>query len=262
MKNPQTNSKMVVITGASSGIGEALAHQYASQGHALAVTGRNKQRLDEVVKICEDKGASYVESAVLDVTDQKAMREWIEKINTKQPIDLIIANAGISGGMGGLKGQDLFKQARQIFEINIMGVVNSIEPVYENMIKRRRGQIALISSLASFSPWSGAPAYSSSKAAVRFLGEGMGASCRQSNINVSVICPGFVESRMTDVNDFPMPMMVSAEKAAKIIVSGLEKKKQLIVFPLTIYILVRLVSYLPSSFISLLTRLLPAKKGM
>ena len=262
MKNPQTNSKMVVITGASSGIGEALAYKYANQGCALALTGRNQERLDSVVHACRDKGASYVDGTVIDVCAKDAMRAWIEKIDDEHPIDIIIANAGISAGMGGLAGEEAFFQTRKIFDINITGVLNSVEPAYERMVSRKKGQIALISSMASFSPWSGAPAYSASKAAVRFLGEGMVMSCRQNGIFMSVACPGFVKSRMTDVNDFPMPMIIDSEKAAEIIVNGLERKKTLIVFPLIIYLLTRVFSYFPSSFISLLTRRLPAKKGI
>ncbi len=262
MKNPQTNSKMVVITGASSGIGEALAYKYASQGCSLALTGRNKERLEGVVKLCRDKGSPQVISAVVDVTDKKAMRSWVLEVDNEHSIDLIVANAGISAGMGGLSGGDLFAQTRKIFDVNIMGVINTVEPAFEKMIERKKGQIALISSMASFSPWSGAPAYSASKAAVRFLGEGMVMSCRKNGISMSVVCPGFVKSRMTDVNDFPMPLIIDSERAAQIIVNGLERKKTLIVFPLIIYALIRIFSYFPSSFISLLTRLLPAKKGI
>lgn len=259
MKN---SVKMIVITGASSGIGEALAYEYAAQGHSLAITGRNGERLKNIVDKCKYLGAETVENKVIDVTDATAMKTWLKKIDEDHPVDIIIANAGISGGMDGLKKADLFKQASKIFETNITGVINTISPLYEKMVKRQRGHIVLMSSLASFSPWSGAPAYAASKATVRFLGEGMAASCQKYNIDVSVICPGFVESRMTDANDFPMPLKISAKKAAKKIVKGISRKRRIIVFPLTIYIIVRMVAFLPSSFISLLTSRMPAKKGL
>ena len=129
---------------------------------------------------------------------------------------------GISGGTGGAGGDpsagpmqgESPAQARQIFDVNLGGVLNTLEPVLPAMLQRGRGQVAIISSLAAFRGWPGAPAYSASKGAVRFYGEALRGALHSSGVEINVVCPGFVVSRMTDVNQFPMPFLMSAEKAA------------------------------------------------
>lgn len=255
MKNP----KHILITGASSGIGEALAHYYARQGVTLALTGRNEERLKNVAQICRDKGAR-VDMAALDVCDKANMTQWIKEIYKIQPIDLVIANAGISGGTGGVMSGEALSQARKIFEVNITGVLNTIEPVIEEMQKNNhKGQVALISSLAGFRGWPSAPAYSASKGLVRLYGEGLRGSLKKSGIAVNVVCPGFVTSRMTDANDFPMPMKMAADKAAQIIAHGLAKNKGRICFPLLPHFVAWFVGILPDALAQILLRNAPAK---
>jgi NAD(P)-dependent dehydrogenase (short-subunit alcohol dehydrogenase family) len=131
------------------------------------------------------------------------MEMWLREFQTRYPIDLVIANAGISAGTGGVLSGEPIDQARLVFDTNLMGVLNTIEPVIEPMQGRGHGQIAIISSLAGFVGWPGAPAYCGSKAAARIYGEALRRSLGKSGVGVSVICPGFVESRITAVNDFP-----------------------------------------------------------
>lgn len=243
MKNPE----YILITGASSGIGEALALHYARQGVRLYLTGRNQERLDEVVKQCQAQGAEVV-GKVLNVTDKDAMAAWIEGL---ERVDLVIANAGISGGTAGRPEGEPVTEARTVFDTNVTGVFNTIEPVLKKMQNSPlvqgcvRGQIAIVSSLVGFRGWPSAPAYSASKGAVRFYGEALRGSLQDSGIEVNVICPGFVTSRMTDVNEFSMPFKMSAEKAAVIIVKGLAKNKGRICFPLPIHFSSWLIGILP-----------------
>lgn len=224
-------SKVIVITGASSGIGQALAEHYAGAGIVLGLTGRNQARLDAVSLICQEKGA-HVIASVLDVTDRQKMAQWLLALDDEYPIDLVIANAGISAGTGGvLVGEDP-AQVRHVFDVNLNGVLNTVEPVQGRMLARGSGQIALMSSLAGYRGWPGAPAYCGSKAAVKVYGESLRGVLKKTGIHVNVVCPGFVKSRITACNEFPMPFLIEARVAAKIIAKGLKKDKGRIVFPL------------------------------
>jgi NADP-dependent 3-hydroxy acid dehydrogenase YdfG len=217
MRNP----KHIVITGASSGLGEALALRYAAPGIVLGLTGRDEMRLHAVAQACTVRGAA-VKKTLINVTDRAAMSAWLHEFDDAHPVDLLIANAGISGGTGGAQGETE-EQLRAIFDVNVTGVFNTIWPILPRMELRGRGQVALMASLASFNGWAGAPAYSASKAAIRVYGEGLRGAVRGKGITISTICPGFVISRMTAVNPYTMPFLMSAEKAATIMACRLAK---------------------------------------
>lgn len=252
--------KSILITGASSGIGEALALQYARPGVFLALSGRNSERLSLVASACRDKGAS-VEMTLIPVTNKKSMEDWVVATDTAHPLDLVIANAGISGGTGGVMNGEPVAQAREIFDVNLMGVLNTVEPILPRMIERGRGQIALMASLAAFRGFPGAPAYSASKGAVRFYGEALRGALHHSGVRINVICPGFVVSRMTAVNDFPMPFLMKAERAANIIANGLRDNKGRIAFPLPTHAGSWFLSVLPDFIAQRILRRLPAKEA-
>jgi len=234
--------KAVLITGASSGIGEALALAYAGRGQHLFLSGRDRDRLQGVVAQCRQRGAQVVGEAV-DVTDRNAMAEWIRTADKQAPLDLVVANAGISAGSSG-KGESA-EQARDIFATNLAGALNTVHPAIAAMRARRRGQIALMSSMAAFLPLSGAPAYASSKAAVLSYGLALRADAATQGIGVSVVCPGFVKSRITDMNRFPMPFLMEAARAARIIEAGLARDKVLIAFPWQMRLAVATIAALP-----------------
>lgn len=254
MQNPGS----ILITGASSGLGEALALHYAAPGVFLALSGRNEERLEQVAQGCREKGA-LIEIAILDVADRDNMRDWIEDMDETHPLDLVIANAGISGGTGGVMSGEPVDQARRIFDINIMGVVNTIEPILPRMIARKRGQVALISSLAGFRGFPSAPAYSASKGMVRFYGEALRGSLNGSGVEINVVMPGFVKSRMTAANDFHMPFLMEASRAAGIIARGLARNKGRIVFPLPLHAGAWFASILPDWLAQTVLGKLPAK---
>jgi len=252
-----TEFKSILITGASSGIGKALAEHLADEGVYLAISGRDQTRLNDVADSCRKKGAT-VESLVIDVVDQAGMESWLEEIDDAHPLDLVIANAGVSPGTSGETATA--NQMRRMLEINVTGVLNTIDPVVPRMIERRSGSIALLSSLAGFRGLPSAPGYGASKAWVRSYGEGLRGSLYAEGINVSVICPGFVASRITDQNKFPMPFFMTASKAADIILRGLVKNKARIAFPLPSYMMVWLLAFLPLWLTDLLARKLPRKE--
>lgn len=249
--------KVVLITGASSGIGAALATCYAAPGVTLYLSGRDSERLDAVVADCAALGAAVAGQSV-DVTDRTAMHDWITALDAQTPLDLVIANAGISAGTG--DGGETPEQARQIFAVNLDGVLNTLLPAARGMAARRRGQLAVMSSLASFRGFPGAPAYCASKAAVRVWGEALRGSLAAQGVGVSVICPGFVRSRMTAVNNFPMPLLMDADKAAALIRRGLVRNRARIAFPLRLYLAVRMLAGLPTAVTEPLLRRLPEKR--
>ena len=247
----------VMITGASSGIGRALALHYARSGARLSLTGRNAERLASAAAACREAG-SEVEEGLLDVCDRGSLRDWITTQDAVAPIEVLIANAGISGGTGGPKGEKEEK-ARRIFAVNVEGVINTVAPAMPLMIARGRGQIGIMSSLASFLGFAGAPAYCASKAAVRVYGEGLRGELGRRGVGVSVICPGFVKSPMTNSNKYPMPFLMESDRAADIIARGLARNRGRIAFPWPTYVLVRVLGGMPVPLSDWLTRRLPKK---
>jgi short-subunit dehydrogenase len=179
-------------------------------------------------------------------------------IDANTPLDLIIANAGISAGTGG-KGMEATEQVQRIFATNIDGVINTIHPLLPAMIARKRGQIAIISSLAGIRALPSSPAYSASKACVRYYGEGLRGAIRKTGVSVSVVCPGYIKTPMTDANKFFMPFIMSAEKAARITAEGLAQKRGRIAFPDFFYAVLCVISCLPLWMSNPIFSCLPAK---
>jgi short-subunit dehydrogenase len=256
MKHP----KVILITGATSGLGKALAVEYARMFDSvtLLITGRDKGRLKQVAGECKDNGAE-VFIKTIDVRDENELSEWILEMDSKRPVDLLIANAGISGGTGGEIDSEPEKQVKEIFDINVRGAINTISPIIPRMLSRKKGQIAIMSSLASFSGWPGAPAYSASKASVRYYGEALHGALSNQGVDVSIICPGFVKTPLTAVNDFKMPFIMDVDPAAKIIILGLQKRKVRIAFPFISYVFAGMLGALPVNIAVKLLKKLPQK---
>lgn len=247
----------MVITGASSGIGRALALAYAGPGVRLALSGRDRGRLEETLIECRQRGAEAV-GAVVDVADRAAMADWIAAQDRARPLDLVIANAGISAGAGG-KGEDE-EQTRTIFAVNLAGVINTVWPAISAMRPRRAGRIAIVSSIAGFRGIPGAPAYSASKAAVMAWGDALRGWLGDDGIRVSVVCPGYVRTRMTAANRFPMPFLMDADQAARIVKRGIERNKARIVFPWPMHIAAWLLGALPVGLTDPILRRMPKKE--
>lgn len=236
-----------------------MALDYAGPGIRLGLTGRNLERLEGVAEACRTKGATVVTKA-LAVDDRDAMADWLLAFDQDRPVDLVIANAGISGGTGSTPEGETDSQTRAIFAVNLAGVINTVMPLLGPMRQRGKGQIAIMASLAGFVGFPSAPAYCGSKAAVRVWGEGLRPWLAEDGIGVSVICPGYVRSRITDQNDFPMPFFMEAEKASRIIRAGLAANKARIAFPWPMVAVVRLLAMLPPAWLEPIMRRLPKKK--
>lgn len=255
-KKMETKFKNVLITGASSGIGEAMAQYYAASGaENLFICGRNKERLEAVKQQCEKLGAK-VYASLIDVTDREKMQAWIIQSNKKAPLNLVLANAGVAS----LKEED--ENIYNTFNTNIFGVLNTVQPAI-NLFSKRRGKsvkaIAMLSSIAGYHGLAGCPSYSASKACVKTYGEALRVYWAPKNIQINVICPGFVRSRITEKNTCPMPFFMEAEKAAHIIGRGLENNVGLIAFPWPMRFAVWLLSVLPNPISSFICSKLPYK---
>ena len=178
--------KNVLVTGASSGLGRALAIEFSKKTQNLFLCARNFENLQETKNLCQNSNAN-IYLKILDVKDEIASQNYINEIEENFALDLIIANAGISGGTA--RGTESFAQIKEIFDTNLYGVLNIVQPAIEKMVLRKNGQIVIISSLAGFVSLPGSPAYSASKSAVRIYGEALRVNLAQFGIKVNVICP-------------------------------------------------------------------------
>ena len=245
----------ILITGASSGIGAALARQYAAPGTTLFLNGRNADRLAEVAASCQALGA-IVGTWTGSVTDADGLRAWIVECNATAPLNLVIANAGVALGAQDVTG--LHQAAVDCFATNVGGVFNTVHPALEEMAKRpypvRNAQVAIVSSVMGYMGLARTPAYSTSKAAVKAYGQALRGAFRGMGISVSVICPGYVASGITARNTSTMPFYMEADKAAQIIARGLARRKARITFPWQVMVIARVLTNLPNFLIDRLNR--------
>nr|WP_298683484.1 SDR family NAD(P)-dependent oxidoreductase [uncultured Dongia sp.] len=248
--------KSILITGASSGLGAALARAYAAPGVHLHLGARRADLLAAVAESCRDKGADVSERTI-DVTGADDMAAWIGQAHQTRALDLVIANAGISGGTSG--GPESGAQVRAIFAVNVDGVFNTVLPAIP-LLAGGRGQVGIMASLAGHRGFPGAPAYCGSKAAVKVWGEGLRGDLAAQGIGVSVIMPGFVTTPMTAVNDFAMPFLMSPERAAAIIMRGLARNRPRIAFPAPTSFIAWLLGALPPAITDRLVRAAPKKR--
>lgn len=246
--------KTVVISGASNGIGRALALAYAKPDVNLGLMGRDAGRLEAIAGECRALGAD-VETAAIDVLDRAKMASWLQQFDAAKTVDLVVAAAGVLSGLAPGRTTEDADQARALIETNVVGVMNTVQPLLPAMVCRRSGQIAIVSSIAGLAPLAYMPSYSASKAALISYGLALRAGLRPQNVRVSVICPGYVATPMTAQVSGAKPMMITAEKAAEKIVRGLARDKAVIAFPLVLAWLTRFAALMPDA---LRRRLLPS----
>lgn len=236
----------VVISGASNGIGAALALAYARPGVCLGLLGRHADRLSQVQSRCEAQGA-VVEIGLIDVTDGDSLRAWLLAFDQRHPVDLLIANAGVAQTQTSLDEGETWEDIQRQFGINTLGTLNTLHPLVEPMLRRRHGQIGIVSSLSAYVGMPISPAYCGSKAATKVYGEALRGWLAPKGVGVSVICPGFVQTDMSDRFPGPTPFRVSAARAARIIQRGLSHNRARIAFPLPLALGMWFLSILPPS---------------
>jgi short-subunit dehydrogenase len=235
--------QVVVITGASSGIGWALTKELAKHGAKLGLLARRRDKLEELAAEVRAAGVAVaVAPADVVVRDQvqQAVRELRGQLG---PIDLLIANAGV--GAPTLLNPVNIEQVERMFQVNLFGLVYSIEAVLPEMLERKKGHIAGVSSMAAYKGLPGESAYCASKAAVNTYLEGLRIQLRQHGIAVTTICPGFVKTPMTEPFEFKMPFVMEADAAARRMVRALRRRRKVYNFPWPTAVLMKLTRWLP-----------------
>ena len=237
-----TEKKIIWITGASSGIGKALAIKFAEKGWIVAASARRENLLEDLNKFNPN-----IYSFPLDVTEIENCKLVANKIIEKfGGIDICVFGTG----MHDPKSEKRFNlnKIREIMEVNYFGTMNSINSIYEYFSEKKNGQISIISSVAGYRGLPAAGAYCASKAALTSYAESLNFDMQMKNVKVSLISPGFIKTPMTDQNDFPMPMIKSPEFAANEIFKGLTEKKSFeIHFPKAFTYFLKFLQILPSS---------------
>lgn len=237
----------IIITGASSGIGYQLAQVYASSNINLGLIGRDKERLNQCVAECVQKSAS-VDGLICDVRNGAILKDWIHNFDSINPVDLIIANAGLINAE--VSNCDVEKKTivKEIFDVNFYGTLNTVMPLLDKMIERQRGQIAIMCSLSAYYGLPVSPAYSMSKASLLVYFQAIREKLNRNGIFLSIICPGYIDTPMTDQLPISKPMMLDSHKAAIIIKKGIEKKKRLVAFPLLMKLAMNFLQIIPPVF--------------
>ena len=233
--------KVIWITGASSGIGKALAIKFAKKGWKVAISARRENLLNEIAKTYND-----IFPYPLDVTDSKKCELVFNSIKEKfKNVDISVFSTGIHDPKSE-KSLDLNK-VRQIMEVNFFGTINSVNAVYKYYKERKSGQISIVSSVAGYRGLPTGGAYCASKSALTSFTESLNFDMKRNNVRVSLISPGFIKTPMTDQNDFPMPMIKTPEFAAEEIYNGLVKKNAFeIHFPKTFTFIMKILQILPN----------------
>ena len=234
--------KVIWITGASSGIGKAVATKFAKNGWIVAASARRENLLNELKEINEN-----IYPFPLDVTDiDKCKLVATNIINQFKNIDICLFGTG----MHDPKSEKKFnlEKVREIMEVNYFGTMNSINSIYDYFSEKKNGQISIISSVAGYRGLPAAGAYCASKAALTSFAESLNFDMQMKNVRVSLVSPGFIKTPMTDQNEFPMPMIKTPEFAANEIYKGLTVKKSFeIHFPKAFTYFLKFLQILPSS---------------
>ena len=248
-----------LITGGSSGVGEAIALACAARGDAVFLCGRDAVRVADVVARCRAAGASRAEGAVVDVADADAVRKWMTDCEAIAPLERVFANAGVGTGL------ETSGNVRRTFETNVMGAVNVVLPAigfFRRRPQAKTRQILITASIAGYGPLATCPAYSATKSCLKTWALALRGMLAKEGIRVSAICPGFVRSRITERNTCPMPFFMEADRAARIILARADRNVGLIAFPWPMRFATWLLSILPFRLNEAINRLLPAKTSV
>ena len=254
------DKKVVVLTGASSGIGYSLAKLLPKENCFLALLSRRKNILDNLVNELNNDGRRIkaYKCDVGKIDEVKLTFDQIKKDFGK--IDIAILNAGVSS-RGSIKDYSAI-QAKEIFETNTLGIVNCIEQLLPDFTERKDGVIVGVTSLAESRGFPKSGFYNASKSAASLLLESLRIELKPYNVKVITVKPGFVKTPMTDKNEFHMPFMMDVNKAVKIIIDGIKKEKKIIQFPLPIVIGSKILKFMPDWLFDLLmAKELPSRKN-
>ena len=224
--------KTILITGATSGIGKALAIHAAKEGYRVIACGRNKDALNEL------SSNSSIDACQFDVTDLDDARRALATVK----FDIAVLNAGTCEYVDIDNFEpDMF---RRVFEPNFFGVVNCVDALLPKL--QQGDKLVIVDSMARLLPFTKSQAYGASKAALHYFTKSLEVDLHHKGIKVQAVSPGFVETPLTDKNDFEMPMKISAEEAAKAMLAGIENDKQTVFFPRIFGLVLRFLHILPT----------------
>ena len=249
MPVPRNTPRRAWITGAGKGIGRSLAHRLAADGWIVAVSARTASDLESLAEEMPER----IKAVPLDVVDEAACAAAVEAVEARiGPLDLVVLNAGtyrrVSAANFAVDGY------RQVLEANLMGTVNCLAAVMPRMIARRGGHLAVVASLTGYVGLPSSAAYGATKAALINMCEALQPELAVHGVRISVINPGFVDTPLTQKNDFPMPFLMPVEDAVDRIVRGLEAGRFEIAFPWRMKMLLRLLASLPDPLRLAITR--------
>ena len=234
------NKGTVWLTGGGTGIGKELAKILCDSGYDVIISGRRKEKLIEVAKYNKKK----IFPIKLDVSNLKEATSIAKKIIKKfKFIDLLILNAAVYSP-GSLKEISALN-AKKVIDINLTGVINCLPTIINLMKEKKKGHVMFVSSPAGYRGMPGAGLYGVTKSGLTFLAETLKIELEQFNIKIQVVHPGFIKTPMTEKNSFPMPFLMSSEKAAKIIFSKINSNVFEIYFPKMLLIPMKILSLLP-----------------
>ncbi len=238
-------NKTIFLTGASSGIGEALAIALAKRGAIIGLLARRKELLDKLKHKCEKAGGTARVFAC-DVTNEDAVLAAAEEfIHEFEHIDILIANAGIGGNNAETRALQPLA-VKKVIDINLLGAVNSVGSVLPRMLKRGKGHLVAISSLAGFRGLPKSAAYSASKAGMTAFFESVRLDTRHSGVDVTIIQPGFIKTPLTSGREARMPFLMDLSDAIPLFIRAIEKKKRFAAFPWQLATVVRAGKFMPS----------------
>lgn len=229
----------ILITGASSGIGEELARLYATEENELILLARREERLSNLAQ----ELLPHAKSVKIVVADVTLFEELQGKIKLLGAVDMVILNAGIS--IGHSHSITPFKDFKKLYDVNLLSNHAILEILLPHFIAQKSGKIVFISSLASLISMPTSKAYSSSKRALNAYAEGVRYKFKKSGIKVVTILPGFVKSELTDKNSFHMPLLLTTQEGAKIIKNAIDKNKRFYAFPFRFYLIILALNLLP-----------------
>ena len=237
------SDEKIFLTGASSGIGWALAVHWAKPGTTLGLVARRAERLSALQSSLRESGAT-VFTYPRDVSEGDAMKDTADRfLADAGGITTVVANAGIGGPDRLAEGSA--ERAARIISVNVQGVIHTIAPFIPSLMAQNHGRIVTVGSVAGFRGMPGRAVYNASKAAVKTLMDGYRIALRRHGIRVTTICPGFVKTELTAKNTFAMPFVIEASEAARLIVKAVAKGRKTYVFPWQWRLLLPLIVRMP-----------------